>query len=206
MASTTVFDQKHWTREYTRVLYKARAAIQRCVNVDHPLYTYYGARGVRVHPSWSEDPHAFARYLLTLNGATDRNLVMDRIDNNGHYEPGNIRFVEHWESASNRRAPGTNCKANGQFKADTEYGELVPCGEHRSPRWWRNVPARGEPPDVSGVLNRLDARRRLAVQLRVMEGKTLEETGRALGVTKERARQIVENTLRRLRCLTSLEL
>jgi hypothetical protein len=227
MLDDTTFDGKHWKLEYKRVLSKARCAIYRCTDETHPHYRHYGGRGIRVHPEWVDDPNKFARYLLTLDGATDHDLVMDRIDNDGHYEPSNLRFVDRSESLCNRRPRPKKLKRKKLYvhyrpykpytwpdEAESTHNNYGPPRQvqfefeeqHKSPQWWRSVPARGEPPDVSGMLNRLDERRRLAVQLRIMEGKTLEETGRALGVTKERARQIVENTLRRLRCLTSLEL
>ena len=55
-----------------------------------------------MHPTWLVTPVLFMEYLLTLPGCDNEELVLDRIENDGHYEPGNLRFVTHKESAANR--------------------------------------------------------------------------------------------------------
>lgn len=92
---------------FYRLYARVHSAIQRCTNPQHPQYHNYGGRGIRVHPGWVEDPTSFVEYLFTLPGHDNRYLYMDRDDNNGHYEPGNIRFVTASESARNRR----NCRS-----------------------------------------------------------------------------------------------
>jgi hypothetical protein len=78
----------------------AWAAIDRCTNHDNPRYEDCGGRGIQ---SLFADNVAFFEYLLTLPGHDDFSLVLDRIDNDGHYEPGNLQFVTPKESAGNRR-------------------------------------------------------------------------------------------------------
>jgi hypothetical protein len=68
-------------------------AILRCTDRDHEQYHRYGGRGIRVHPPWVEDRVAFVEYLMTLDGCNDEFLWLDRIDNDGNYEPGNLRWV-----------------------------------------------------------------------------------------------------------------
>lgn len=78
-------------------------ATQRCTDENHRMYKNYGGRGIQIYPIWLKNWRAFAEYLMTLPGWNDASLVLDRIDNNGNYEPGNLRFVTWTESNHNRR-------------------------------------------------------------------------------------------------------
>jgi hypothetical protein len=85
-----------------RTLYtKACNAIERCTKPSCKDWPYYGGRGIRVCKEWLEDSLAFAIHLATLD-RYDRDTV-DRIDNDGHYEPGNVRFADRSMQNSNRR-------------------------------------------------------------------------------------------------------
>lgn len=75
-------------------------AIERCHNKPNK---YYKLRGISVCSLWRNNKQEFAKYLLTLPGWDNPNLVIDRIDNNGNYEPGNLRFVTQSISNLNRR-------------------------------------------------------------------------------------------------------
>jgi len=88
---------------YHRLSMKARAAIGRCVDPQHVQYDDYGRRGIQVYAEWVRDPCAFILYLHSLPGCEDETLVLDREDNDGHYEPGNLRFVTHYVSTHNTR-------------------------------------------------------------------------------------------------------
>ncbi len=93
---------------FSRMLTKARNAINRCYMSRHPSYGNYGERGIRVCDAWADDPPAFANYLAGLPGAENPLLVLDRIDNNKYYEPGNLRFVTRHDSNMNRRKARAN--------------------------------------------------------------------------------------------------
>ncbi|KKN21676.1 hypothetical protein LCGC14_0923040 [marine sediment metagenome] len=75
---------------------------ERCVNSRHPRYRDYGGRGIKCLFKSSQE---FADYVVNELQIDPRNLEVDRIDNNGHYEPGNIRFVTSKENCNNRRTP-----------------------------------------------------------------------------------------------------
>lgn len=76
----------------------------RCDNPNFPSYKYYGGRGIKcLFKSVSE----FINYVINVLGYNTieklKGLQIDRIDNNSHYEPGNIRFVTPKENSNNRR-------------------------------------------------------------------------------------------------------
>lgn len=87
---------------------------RRCSNPDHPAYKYYGGRGIQVCERWN----CFAAYLEDV-GERPSGYSLDRVDNDGNYEPGNVRWADRSTQAKNRRAfkaPGRadekhhNCK------------------------------------------------------------------------------------------------
>lgn len=78
-------------------------AVDRCHNPRCVAYHNYGGRGISVCDEWRENYVGFAKYLMTLPGWDDLNLQIDRINNNGNYEPGNLRFVTCADNLRNRR-------------------------------------------------------------------------------------------------------
>ena len=76
----------------------------RCKNQSFRQWKDYGGRGISVCEDWNSK-HGFDRFCewALSNGYAD-DLEIDRIDNNGNYEPSNCRWVTHKENMNNRRA------------------------------------------------------------------------------------------------------
>lgn len=81
----------------TPTYYSWDSMIQRCTNPNSPAWPYYGGRGITVCERWRK----FSNFLADM-GVRPDDLVLDRIDNDGNYEPGNCRWTD-WETQNNNR-------------------------------------------------------------------------------------------------------
>jgi len=73
---------------------------QRCLNPRCRAYHNYGARGITVCQDWYEfEP--FCKWALS--SGYEKGLDLDRIDNDGNYEPANCRWVDRKTNTNNRR-------------------------------------------------------------------------------------------------------
>lgn len=76
------------------------AMLHRCNSPKFQRYKDYGGRGIQVKFAHFKD---FFDYVVNELKADPRGLYIDRIDNDGHYEKGNIRFVTNAENCRNRK-------------------------------------------------------------------------------------------------------
>lgn len=88
----------------SRTYYAYQSMKQRCYNAAKAPYPYYGGRGIEVCARWLE---SFDNFLADMGEApTGRSL--DRINNDGDYEPGNCRWATPYQQTHNRRRSAGN--------------------------------------------------------------------------------------------------
>ena len=78
--------------------------MSRCNNHKYDAYKHYGARGIKVCKEWSDSFYVFQDWALT-HGYDDA-LTIDRINNDGNYEPLNCRWVDMKIQSNNRHPIG----------------------------------------------------------------------------------------------------
>lgn len=74
----------------------------RCENPNCHAWENYGGRGIKVCERW-RDFASFVEDVERLLGPRPEGMTLDRIDTNGNYEPGNVKWSTAVEQRANRR-------------------------------------------------------------------------------------------------------
>lgn len=120
---------------------------RRCYDKNYePSYKNYGGRGIIVCDSWRYDFKEFRDWALA-NGYDD-SLSIDRIDNDGNYEPDNCRWVSMKDQANNR-STNLYITINGYKYSLSEWSDItgIPRGviRNRLRRGWDDYSALSTP-------------------------------------------------------------
>lgn len=86
--------------KYTRLYNTWLNIKRRCYNPSSKAFPYYGAKGIKMYDKWIHDFSAFKDWAYK-NGYNDT-LTIDRINNDGDYEPNNCRWVDMITQENNR--------------------------------------------------------------------------------------------------------
>lgn len=82
-----------------------RRMIARCIYPSLERYPRYGGRGIKVCDRWLD---SFTAFYRDMGKKPFHNAQIDRIDNDGNYEPGNCRWVTRSENCLNRSTSKKN--------------------------------------------------------------------------------------------------
>jgi len=153
-------------------LYAVWCAMRRRCSRDglHNSRRYFG-KGIRVCDEWQNDFAAFRRWALENGYASE--LQLDRIDNDGDYEPANCRWVTCAQNNRNRDRD-TRIAAFGETKCAMEWSRDSRCSVSDSSILYR--------------LRKLGWSAESAITVPAFDGKQVFHTGRQLNTTKEFAR------------------
>lgn len=94
-----------------------RLMIDRCTDQNCRAYKDYGARGIKVCDRWLD----INNYIADLPDGYQEGLELDRINNDGDYEPGNVKWSSKSENCSNRRSSRI-IEFNGEKLTAKEWG------------------------------------------------------------------------------------
>lgn len=88
---------------HSEVYAEYRNMKNRCYNEQAHNYKYYGGRGIKMCDRWRDDIREFYNDVSSLPNFREKGYTLDRINNDGNYEPGNVRWATASEQMINRR-------------------------------------------------------------------------------------------------------
>lgn len=86
-----------------RIYHNWNGIKQRCFNPNCKVYKDYGGRGIKICDEWANNFKVFFDYVSGLEHFNEPGRSIDRINNDGDYCPGNVRWATAKEQANNTR-------------------------------------------------------------------------------------------------------
>lgn len=123
------------TREYRRFA----SMKDRCSNPNATHAHRYSGRGIKVCDEWKNDVKAFYEYVSKLPHFGEDGYSLNRIDNNGDYEPGNVEWADDITQMNNT-SKNHLLEYRGSIKTLTEWSRIKgishDCLKSRIQRGW----------------------------------------------------------------------
>ena len=93
---------------------------QRCLRKSHPFYKNYGGRGITICERWLD---SFIDFLEDMGKKPSLDYSIERMDNNGNYEPANCKWATTKEQSSNKRPKTltTHCRKGHERTTENTY-------------------------------------------------------------------------------------
>ncbi len=135
---------------------------QRCSNPKNPDYPRYGGRGIKVSQRWLT---SFENFVEDM-GVAPKGYSIDRINNNGDYEPGNCRWATQKEQQNNRSS-NKNITYKGETLGICEWAERLGGGvslvTYRLKNGWDPIQAITIKPNLANKYNLKVVRRKILI-------------------------------------------
>jgi hypothetical protein len=137
-------------KQYPREWSSWYSTHDRCFNPNSPSWDDYGGRGITVCPDWRRENNgfpAFLAFMLQHFGPRPDGFSIDRINVNGNYEPGNVRWASAETQVNNRRPHVSSTRwveFQGQRYSTSGFARLIGRGlstvqrhlsQGRTPEW-----------------------------------------------------------------------
>jgi len=161
----------------------------RCSNSNSNGYHHYGGRGISVCPEWND----FQSFINDMGPRPSDRHSLDRIDNDGNYEPSNCRWATPQEQASNRR---TNhwIRHNGMTKTVKQWSVHLNVKDsmihHRLRAGWTISDTLDTPPGGRPCPRRVDHD---LVNSLFDQGHSFQEIALSANCSDSRVRQIIKD-------------
>ena len=126
-------NEKYNNLSHTKIYRVWYGMKERCYNKKHSKYKWYGKRGIKVCDEWKNNFLVFYNWAIN-NRFNDKlkwqNCTIDRINNNGNYEPENCRFIDLKLQAQNKRN-NFNITYNNETHCLAEWARILKIDRHK---------------------------------------------------------------------------
>lgn len=159
---------------------------ERCYNESYHYYHRYGGRGIKVCDEWRNDYSAFLAYV---GRRPAKGYSLDRINNDGNYEPGNVRWATKRQQCRNTSRSRT-LSAFGQTATIAEWSEQTGIRNNLIARrldlGWTVERALSEPAGYSGAQAKDKKNNKASVLISSLRGQ-IKQLRKLLGVAVDAA-------------------
>jgi hypothetical protein len=105
---------------------------KRTTKPNYQYWSHYGGRGIKVCERWSESPDGFWNFVEDMGPKPDdgQTYSIDRIDNDGDYEPNNCRWATIKQQLLNRKSWGSGSRLRGVISVNGSWTSQL-CSDGR---------------------------------------------------------------------------
>lgn len=111
---------------YSKYYYRWNNMKNRCYRKDDKHFQDYGGREITVCDEWRNDFESYFSYISKLDNAFKDGFSIDRINNDGNYEPDNIRWANATTQNFNKRIQKNNTSGIKGIHFDKRYSNYIP--------------------------------------------------------------------------------